>query len=59
VPAQGSRRALAQFFPGIARRATGYTEINPPLLVSETTMWSTGQLSKFSDQMYAFERRRR
>jgi seryl-tRNA synthetase len=47
-------RALAQFFLDRAAR-NGYTEINPPLLVSETTMWSTGQLSKFSDQMYAFE----
>jgi seryl-tRNA synthetase len=45
-------RALAQFFLDRAAR-NGYLEINPPLLVSATTMWSTGQLSKFSDQMYA------
>ena len=47
-------RALAQFFLDRAAR-NGYIEINPPLLVSQTTMWSTGQLSKFSDQMYAFD----
>jgi seryl-tRNA synthetase len=47
-------RALAQFFLDRAAR-NGYTEINPPLLVSGPTMWSTGQLSKFSDQMYAFD----
>ena len=47
-------RALAQFF--LDRAAlNGYLEINPPLLVSRATMWSTGQLSKFSDHMYAFE----
>ncbi|MGB6599758.1 MAG: serine--tRNA ligase, partial [Candidatus Cybelea sp.] len=30
----------------------GYLEIAPPLLVSRETMWSTGQLSKFSDAMF-------
>jgi seryl-tRNA synthetase len=47
-------RALAQFFLDRAAR-NGYTEINPPVLVNRATMWSTGQLSKFQDQMYAFE----
>ena len=47
-------RAIAQFFLERAAR-NGYEEINPPLLVSRATMWSTGQLSKFSDAMYAFE----
>jgi seryl-tRNA synthetase len=47
-------RALAQFFLDRAAR-NAYVEIAPPLLVSRATMWSTGQLSKFSDQMYAFE----
>ncbi len=45
-------RALAAFF--LARAAErGYVEIAPPLLVSRETMWSTGQLSKFSDAMFA------
>ncbi|HEX3548893.1 MAG TPA: serine--tRNA ligase [Candidatus Elarobacter sp.] len=47
-------RALAQFFLDRAAR-NGYVEINPPVLVNRATMWSTGQLSKFADQMYAFE----
>jgi len=45
-------RALAQFFLDRAA-AAGYEEIAPPLLVSRTTMWSTGQLSKFADAMFA------
>lgn len=44
-------RALATFFLDRARRR-GYLEIAPPLLVSRTTMWSTGQLSKFADAMF-------
>jgi seryl-tRNA synthetase len=44
-------RALASFF--LDRAASrGYLEIAPPLLVSRETMWSTGQLSKFSDAMF-------
>jgi seryl-tRNA synthetase len=45
-------RALVAFFLDRAAR-NGYTEINPPLLVTRTTMWSTGQLSKFADAMFA------
>ncbi|MGD1068484.1 MAG: serine--tRNA ligase, partial [Vulcanimicrobiaceae bacterium] len=47
-------RAIVQFFLDRAAR-NGYTEINPPLLVARDTMWSTGQLSKFADQMYAVD----
>ena len=47
-------RALVAFFLDRAAR-NGYTEINPPLLVTRDTMWSTGQLTKFADDMYAFE----
>ncbi|HTD38509.1 MAG TPA: serine--tRNA ligase [Candidatus Limnocylindrales bacterium] len=47
-------RAIAQFFLDRAAR-NGYTELNVPVLVNRATMWSTGQLTKFSDQMYAFE----
>lgn len=46
-------RALVQFFLDRAAR-NGYVEINPPVLVNRETMWSTGQLSKFADQMYVF-----
>jgi len=44
-------RALVAFFLDRAAR-NGYVEINPPLLVTRTTMWSTGQLSKFADAMF-------
>lgn len=44
-------RALGAFFLDRAAR-NGYLEIAPPLLVNRTTMWSTGQLTKFADQMY-------
>ena len=45
-------RALGAFFLDRAT-ARGYLEIVPPLLVTRQTMWSTGQLSKFSDAMFA------
>jgi seryl-tRNA synthetase len=45
-------RALSAFFLDRAAQR-GYLEIAPPLLVSRETMWSTGQLSKFSDAMFA------
>ena len=44
-------RALTTFFLDRAARR-GYLEVAPPLLVSRATMWSTGQLSKFSDAMF-------
>ena len=45
-------RALGEFFLDRAT-AHGYLEIAPPLLVSRQTMWSTGQLTKFSDAMFS------
>jgi seryl-tRNA synthetase len=45
-------RALMAFF--LDRNvAAGYEEVAPPYLVNRTTMWSTGQLSKFSDAMFS------
>ncbi len=44
-------RAIAWFFLDRAAR-NGYTEIAPPYLVTRETMWRTGQLSKFADQMF-------
>jgi seryl-tRNA synthetase len=46
------QRALAHFFLDRAAR-NGYTELAVPYLVSRATMWSTGQLSKFADAMFA------
>jgi seryl-tRNA synthetase len=45
-------RAIAAFFLDRAVRA-GYVEIEPPVLVSKATMWSTGQLTKFADAMFS------
>ncbi|MBV8344038.1 MAG: serine--tRNA ligase [Candidatus Eremiobacteraeota bacterium] len=45
-------RGLTAFFLDRAA-ARGYAEVAPPLLVSRETMWSTGQLSKFADAMFA------
>jgi seryl-tRNA synthetase len=45
-------RALVSFFLARANER-GYVEIAPPYLVSRATMWSTGQLSKFADAMFA------
>ena len=44
-------RAIAQYFLDRAV-ASGYEEIDPPVLVTRETMWSTGQLTKFSDAMF-------
>lgn len=44
-------RGLINFFLSRAHER-GYTEIVPPFLVSRATMWSTGQLTKFSDAMF-------
>jgi seryl-tRNA synthetase len=44
-------RAIVSFFLDRARR-NGYVEIAPPYLVTRGTMWATGQLTKFSDQMF-------
>jgi seryl-tRNA synthetase len=45
-------RAIAAFFLDRAAR-NGYLEIDPPVLVSKSTMWSTGQLTKFADAMFS------
>jgi seryl-tRNA synthetase len=54
--ARGARlsRALAQFFIERAS-ARGYVEIAPPYLMTRSTMWKTGQLSKFADAMFRDE----
>jgi len=44
-------RGLAAFFLDRAHER-GYIEIAPPYLVNRATMWSTGQLTKFSDAMF-------
>jgi seryl-tRNA synthetase len=45
-------RALATFMLDIHTRQFGYTEVYPPLLVNEQTMFGTGQLPKFREDQF-------
>ncbi|GAC1560909.1 MAG: serine--tRNA ligase [Beijerinckiaceae bacterium] len=48
-------RALIQFMLDLHADEHGYTEVNPPLLVSSSAMFGTAQLPKFADdQFWAF-----
>ena len=46
-------RALGQFFLDVHAGEHGYTEVNPPLLVRDATMFGTAQLPKFHDDQFA------
>jgi seryl-tRNA synthetase len=46
-------RALGQFMLDLHTREHGYTEVNPPLLVHDDTMFGTAQLPKFEDDQFA------
>jgi seryl-tRNA synthetase len=46
-------RALAQFMLDIHTTEHGYTEVAPPLLVRDHTMFGTTQLPKFKDDQFA------
>ena len=45
-------RALGQFMLDLHVSEHGYTEINPPLLVKDQTMFGTAQLPKFADDQF-------
>ena len=45
-------RALAAFMLDLHTTEFGYTEIMPPYLVRDTTMFGTGQLPKFKDDQF-------
>jgi len=45
-------RALAQFMLDLHTDEHGYTEINPPLLVRDDTMFGTAQLPKFEEDQF-------
>jgi seryl-tRNA synthetase len=45
-------RALAQFMLDLHTQEHGYTEINPPLLVTDDVMFGTAQLPKFADDQF-------
>ena len=46
-------RALAAFMLDLHTDEHGYTEINPPLLVRDDTMFGTAQLPKFEEDQFA------
>jgi seryl-tRNA synthetase len=45
-------RALGQFMLDVHTREHAYTEVNPPLLVQDHTMFGTAQLPKFADDQF-------
>jgi len=45
-------RALAQFMLDTHTSEHGYTEISPPLMVNDKTMFGTGQLPKFEEDQF-------
>jgi seryl-tRNA synthetase len=45
-------RALGQLFLDVHTEEHGYTEVNPPLLVSDDTMFGTAQLPKFEEDQF-------
>ena len=49
-------RALVNFFLDLHTKKHGYTEIFPPFLVREETIFSSGQLPKFREEVYYIEK---
>jgi seryl-tRNA synthetase len=45
-------RALGQFMLDLHVKEHGYTEVSPPLLVNDATMYGTGQLPKFAEDLF-------
>ncbi len=45
-------RALAQFMLDLHTNAFGYTEVSPPVLVKDEALFGTGQLPKFSEDLF-------
>ena len=45
-------RALANFMLNMHVEQHGYTEMSPPLLVNDATVYGTGQLPKFADDLF-------
>jgi len=48
-------RALAQFFLDTHTGEHGYTEVSAPLLVRDNALYGTGQLPKFSEDLFKSE----
>ncbi|MCB1386130.1 MAG: serine--tRNA ligase [Nitratireductor sp.] len=45
-------RALGQFMLDLHTSEHGYSEVSPPLLVNDATMYGTGQLPKFAEDLF-------
>src|SRR5450432_368500 len=48
-------RALVNFFLDIHTREHGYTEVLPPFLVNSKSLYGTGQLPKFAEDLFKCE----
>ncbi len=48
-------RALAQFMLDMHTREHGYTEVLPPFMVNSRSMFGTGQLPKFAEDLFRCE----
>jgi seryl-tRNA synthetase len=55
---QGARleRALANFMLDLHTREHGYTEVLPPYMVNKESLYGTGQLPKFEDDLFKVPR---
>ena len=50
-------RALANFMLDLHTREHGYTEVLPPYMVNSDSMYGTGQLPKFAEDLFRVEKR--
>jgi seryl-tRNA synthetase len=49
-------RALANFMLDIHTREHGYTEVLPPFMINSASLYGTGQLPKFKDDLFKVEK---
>jgi len=49
-------RALVNFFLDVHTRHHGYTEVLPPFMVNSDSLYGTGQLPKFGDDLFKIEK---
>lgn len=54
-PGARLERALISWMLDVHTKEHGYTEVSPPLLVNRASMFGTGQLPKFEEDMYRLQ----
>jgi len=54
-PGARLERALIQFLLDLHTEVHGYGEVSPPYIINRDSMFGTGQLPKFEDDMYGLE----